>query len=48
MHIMIYKKYFFTDRVTHIWNSLPDTVLSDNINTFKIKWIDVGKIQMFS
>jgi hypothetical protein len=29
-------RYFFSDRVIHIWNSLPDTVVSsDTINTSK-------------
>jgi hypothetical protein len=30
------RRYFFTDRATHIWNSLDDTVVVyDTINTFK-------------
>jgi hypothetical protein len=35
------RKYFFSTRVTHIWNSLPDYVVSaDSINIFK-KHLDI-------
>jgi len=29
------RKYYFTNRVVNAWNSLPDDVLSETINTFK-------------
>jgi len=30
------RKYYFTNRVVNVWNSLPDhVVLSETINTFK-------------
>jgi len=28
-------KYFFTNRVVNIWNSLPNVVLCDTVNKFK-------------
>ena len=31
------RKYFFTNRIVNVWNSLPDTVvMSELVNQFKI------------
>ena len=33
---MILRKYFFTNRVVNIWNSLPNYVITaDSVNSFK-------------
>ena len=39
------RKYFFTNRIVDLWNSLPDTVVTaDNVNLFKSRldryWIN--------
>jgi len=39
------RKFSFTNRIAPMWNSLPDSVVSDNtIDTFKIRldrfWFD--------
>ena len=32
------RKYFFTNRIVNVWNSLPDTVvMSETVNQFKNK-----------
>ena len=31
------RKYFFTNRALDVWNSSPNVVLSDTVNTFKFK-----------
>ncbi len=37
------RKYFFTDRIIKVWNSLPQDIVSAySVNNFKTNWIDAG------
>ena len=41
------RKYYFTNRVVNIWNSLPSYVISaETVNCFKSRLIISGKIRI--
>jgi len=36
-YVIVIRKYYYTERIANMWNSLPDAVNSPIINQFKNK-----------